>query len=322
MDSILTLVCVAVSLSSCASAVSSNGTTGTDTTKAGITSLTDDQIYAACFKSRSCSLSPDVSTCAGEIRVAGQLASFYKSLGMTFELSKWTGIVIGANATCINTATTCDGVAACILGTSDIACTGNSAGCSGSVLWQCKSGRKTGSDCALIGLPCNTLGGKGAACTRATPCTTIGTVCNGTTATACFQFNGTPMSIAVDCAGFGDTCRPGTGTPEGLGACMGTGSPCTDTSKNQCNGSILTSCLGGALSQLDCSVSAGWVCGASNAQADKDCVLAPACATTDTCSADGKKITFCDSGKSVTFDCGAHGLKCVQTGTSANCGLQ
>jgi hypothetical protein len=226
---------------------------------------------------------------------------------------------------CLNAATDCASVAACLTvpaSKASVCNGGTTPRCSGNVLVDCGStvGALTeGQDCSAVGLVC-VENAEGATCATAAcdPNTTKPT-CDGNRIVECSQFGGglvaqgclfaqsTSCSSSGGCeAQIGETC----GLVGGVGTCVGSGPSCdASTFKASCDGTTVVTCAGGQQSRVDCTtLDPGFTCKQMSdgtvtcAGAGTQCTDS----TPESC-ADGV-VTFCMLGNKATLDCKSYGL--------------
>jgi hypothetical protein len=160
-------------------------------------------------------------------------------------------------------------------------------------------------------------------CTGGTMCVTTATdgafcgfgSCNSSFVDRCVgnQVEACDVSVVYrqDCASYGDVC----GTVNGMVECT-SAVPCTG---GGCQGDVLVcyTAGGGVQSQTDCSLG-GLRC-LPNASGSDTCILGTDCDTvTYAPSCSGATLTYCNSGKVLTFDCAAAGFSgCDASGGGA-----
>jgi hypothetical protein len=227
---------------------------------------------------------------------------------------------------CVKAAPDCAAAKACTAATSAqvAACAGGSAStCVGDVLVECDgSDTPDAIDCGAAGLVCGQTAGGGAACGTAScdPATTPPT-CDGLLAVSCDEAGvlvakDCRVTMTVSCSGtagemtcqsrVGETC----GIVDGEAECVGTGAACDEsTYQNSCDGSVMVTCSGGAVGELDCAAfDPGFACRIEGHGQTGCAPSATECDVETYVESCAKGvITFCLLGELTTVDCTSFG---------------
>jgi hypothetical protein len=241
--------------------------------------------------------------------------------------------LISAELSCVESASDCASFQACLTvpASAAAACKGIGSVCSGGYVVRCGAelgGLTEGDDCMGAGLVC-VEGGDGASCgTASCDSTTTKPTCDGDNLVTCQPIGGFMSTTGVlssdSCNGSmssecslgpgGGNCQTAVGQTcgvvSGVAMCVGTGAACDQTtSKNSCNGTVMTTCTGGALATYDCTTEDPNATCQIGSGGDAQCVGAgTACTdkTPETCA--NGVITYCSWGTITTVDCTSYGL--------------
>ena len=252
----------------------------------------------------------------------------------------WDEVI--ANATCIATATDCDGAFRCLNGdTASPTCTLSDAsiaawptGCSGGNLTVCVNVDPATTGGREITVPCpgtTTCAsvGTGFAGCFTTDCTTAETAptCRGGNIDQCVAPS---MHLVIDCSdlsnGAGGVCEmidDGTGTGTTVASCRPTGPTCDPSSyTDSCSGDDLMRCELGHEYASDCTdIASGWSCSSTSAECVPD-YSSWTCTVTEGGECDCEDLLFCDitAGTDVRLHCPEYGYGwCDDSGSAATC---
>ncbi|MBT9555747.1 MAG: hypothetical protein IV100_06940 [Myxococcales bacterium] len=179
---------------------------------------------------------------------------------------------------CIDAATSCSAVSACLVGTNPKACDGPVSGCDGDAMPFClttpgspDSASVWRLDCRGFGLDCQSMKGQ-AMCVRS--CSATGMSCTDGVVSICESGFG----LDLDCRAQGRTCVPGP-VSDFESACSGTGPNCDATGAPRCDGAVAVRCIGGKEHREDCGA-LGRECAVQDDFGEPAARCVPATATT------------------------------------------
>lgn len=132
--------------------------------------------------------------------------------------------------------------------------------------------------------------------------------------------------VDTDCAAAGLNCGPDPSDPQQVTCLTEPGKvlACGAPGSTSCQGDKALVCVGGQLSEFDCSSLPGGTCtadgGGARCVVPRDDACSPYDADVDVCT--GTTITLCVDGRHVCFDCASIGQQCVpgSGGATARCG--